>query len=138
MTTIRTYSELRALESYEDRVDYLRTENLVGRPTFGYDRWINQQFYRSKLWRRIRREVILRDNGCDLGLSDRPIYDRILVHHMNPIDVDAIVHSEDNLLDPEQLICVSHDTHNLIHYGPAGAPRIPSGERHPNDTIPWR
>lgn len=138
MTMIRTYSELRSLETYEDRVQYLRTENQVGRETFGYDRWLNQKFYRSKLWKDVRREVILRDNGCDLGLPDRPIFDRILVHHMNPIDVDAIVHGEDNLLDPNQLVCVSHDTHNLIHYGPQNAVRVPSGERRPNDTILWR
>lgn len=134
---IRTYNELITLPFYEDRVEYLRTHNALGEETFGYERWMNQRFYKSAVWKRVRREVILRDSGCDLALLDRPIFDRLLIHHMNPISSDDLKHGRDNLLDLNQLVCVSHETHNLIHYSKA-EPSLHVLERSPNDTVPWR
>ena len=138
MTTIRTYSELCQLSTFEDRFDYLRLNGTVGKDTFGFDRYLNQQFYRSREWKRIRDLVILRDNGCDLGIDEYEIHGRILIHHMNPISIEDLQHMSDFLMNPEYLICVSHRTHNAIHYGDesliVGAPI----ERSQNDTCPWR
>ena len=135
---IRTYSELIELPTFEERFRYLQLNGKVGKDTFGFDRYLNQNFYRSIEWKRVRDEVIIRDNGCDLGIEDRMIGNRILVHHMNPIDDKSILDMTDILLNPEYLICVSHQTHNAIHYGDENqlikAPII----RSKNDTCPWK
>lgn len=135
---IRTYSELSRLTTFEERFRYLQLKGSVGRETFGFDRFINQQFYRSREWKRVRDIVILRDNGCDLGIEGYDIPGRILIHHMNPILVDDIESASEYLLDPEYLITTTHDTHNAIHYGDESLlPRMPV-ERTRNDTCPWR
>lgn len=134
---IRHYSELRRLETFEERYDYLRLGGEVGNDTFGFERWINQQFYRSREWKDVRHEVIVRDNGLDLGVTDHEIFDRIIVHHMNPMTPDVISFGDDDILNPEFLICVSHQTHNAIHYGTRENLRQPFVERQPGDTILW-
>lgn len=138
MTTIRTYSELITLPTFEERYEYLRLNGFVGKETFGFDRYMNQVFYRSKEWKRVRDAVIIRDNGCDLGIEDREIYGKILIHHMNPITVRDLKTTSDYLLNPEYLICVTHNTHNAIHYGDNNM--LPKGPivRSPYDTCPWR
>ena len=138
MTTIRTYSELCQLSTFEDRFDYLRLNGSVGKDTFGFDRYLNQQFYRSSEWKRIRDRVILRDNGCDLGVEGYEIRGRILIHHINPISVEDIYTMSDLLMNPEYLICVSHCTHNAIHYGDESLIITAPIERTQNDTCPWR
>ena len=138
MTTIRTYSELCHLCTFEDRFDYLRLNGSVGKDTFGFDRYLNQQFYRSSEWKRIRDRVILRDNGCDLGVEGYEIQGRILIHHINPISVEDIHTMSDLLMNPEYLICVSHRTHNAIHYGDESLISTTPIERTQNDTCPWR
>lgn len=138
MTTIRTYSELCQLSTFEDRFDYLRLNGSVGKDTFGFDRYLNQQFYRSREWKRIRDLVILRDNGCDLGVEGYEIRGRILIHHINPISVEDIHTTSDLLMNPEYLICVSHRTHNAIHYGDESLIITAPIERTQNDTCPWR
>lgn len=137
--SIKTYSELITLPTFEERYRYLRLSGSVGKETFGFDRYLNQLFYqRSKLWERIRDEVIIRDNGCDLGVEDRDIYGRVIVHHMNPISMDDLLHESDFLLNPEFLICTSHATHNAIHYGDEKHLMTVPIERTKNDTCPWR
>lgn len=135
---IRTYSNLIQLPTFEERFNYLKLNGQVGSMTFGFDRVLNQIFYKTKEWKRIRRDLILRDNGCDLGIFDREIAGRILIHHMNPINEDDIKNRSEMLLNPEYLICVSHNTHNAIHYGDESllvrAPII----RRPGDTCLWR
>ena len=138
MITIRTYSELCQLSTFEDRFDYLRLNGSVGKDTFGFDRYLNQQFYRSSEWKRIRDRVILRDNGCDLGVEGYEIRGRILIHHINPISVEDIHTMSDLLMNPEYLICVSHRTHNAIHYGDESLIITAPIERTQNDTCPWR
>ena len=138
MTTIRTYSELCQLSTFEERFDYLRLNGSVGKDTFGFDRYLNQQFYRSREWKRIRDRVILRDNGCDLGVEGYEIRGRILIHHINPISVEDIYTMSDLLMNPEYLICVSHRTHNAIHYGDESLIITTPIERTQNDTCPWR
>lgn len=134
---IRTYSELIRLDSFEERYKYLKLNNGVGEETFGFDRVFNQKFYKSKGWKRIRDLVILRDNGCDLGDPNRPIFGKILIHHMNPITLTDIKNTSDFLMDPEYLITTTHKTHNAIHYG---CEDISDAlvERSLNDTCPWR
>lgn len=137
---VRTYSELKNLQTYEERLEYLRLRGTVGQDTFGFDRYLNQNFYRSAEWKHVRDFVIVRDNGCDLGLPGHEIGDRIFVHHMNPIGIEDIRDSTDFLLNPEYLICVSKETHDAIHYGAdmAGyADRKKVVERKPNDTKLW-
>ena len=138
MTTIRTYSELCQLSTFEERFDYLRLNGSVGKDTFGFDRYLNQQFYRSSEWKRIRDRVILRDNGCDLGVEGYEIRGRILIHHINPISVEDIHTMSGLLMNPEYLICVSHRTHNAIHYGDESLIITAPIERTQNDTCPWR
>lgn len=138
MTTIRTYSELCQLSTFEERFDYLRLNGSVGKDTFGFDRYLNQQFYRSSEWKRIRDRVILRDNGCDLGVEGYEIRGRILIHHINPISVEDIHTMSDLLMNPEYLICVSHRTHNAIHYGDESLIITAPIERTQNDTCLWR
>lgn len=135
----RRYSELIQLSSFEDRFRYLRLGAGVGEDTFGYDRYMNQQFYQSVEWRRIRDMVIARDYGMDLGVDDHPIKGRIIIHHMNPIAKGDIIDATDYLLDPEYLICVSHETHNALHYGTTPVPQQKDySARLPNDTCLWR
>ena len=136
---MRTYSELIKMDSYEERFRYLMLRGTIGRETFGFDRFLNQVFYQSSEWRQVRRDVILRDEGCDLGLPDCPIFGRVMIHHMNPITPEDIEKRAPYILDPEYLICVSKDTHNAIHYGNEDIlqhrnPII----REPNDTCPWK
>lgn len=137
-TTIRTYSELIALPTFEERYRYLKLGGRVGEETFGFDRYINQIFYQSDEWRSIRDFVIVRDGGCDLGMPDREIHTRILVHHMNPIRQEDILRRSKFLLDPEYLICTIKNTHDAIHYGDESLLILAPVERTKNDTCPWR
>lgn len=134
-----TYSAMKALKSFNERYEYLRLKGSVGIETFGSARYLNQTFYHlSKEWRSIRDEVILRDNGCDLGCEDRPIQGKIIVHHINPISEEDIVECSPLLLDPENLVCVSLLTHNAIHYGNSSLLYQEPLIRTPNDTCPWK
>lgn len=136
---IRTYSELSRMASFKERFEYLRLDGAVGTETFGFDRYVNQQFYRSQEWKRIRNEIIVRDNGCDLGIEGFEIHGRIYIHHMNPIMLKDIVHQTDFLLNPEYLICTTHQTHNAIHYGDESLlSTLEPVERTPHDTCPWK
>ena len=136
---LKAYSELIKLPTFEERFQYLRLNGSVGQETYGFDRYFNQNFYqRSPKWRSIRDYVIIRDCGCDLGVEGYDIRGRIIVHHMNPITFEDIERESEFLLDPEYLICTTHNTHNAIHYGDESLlPRLPI-ERTPNDTCPWR
>lgn len=133
----RRYSELRRLETLEDRFNYLALHGQVGRETFGFDRYLNQGFYTSREWRHARTAVILRDMGCDLGIEGFEIHDRIYVHHMNPLAAKDIVEGDPSMLDPEFLIVVTHTTHNAIHYGNKDLLPRPPVERRPGDTKLW-
>lgn len=134
---MRTYSEIAKLETFEERFEYLKLTGIVGEATFGRERYLNQQLYRSLKWIAVRDIVIVRDNGCDLGILGHDIYSKIIIHHMNPISRDDILHNNEDIFDPELLICVTHTTHNAIHYGDKSLlPRYI--ERKPNDTCPWR
>ncbi len=134
----KTYRELIELPSFLERFEYLKLNGGVGRETFGSARWMNQDFYHSKEWKLIRNHIILRDDGCDLGIIGRPIRGQILIHHINPITEDHIEHADTLLLDPDNLICVSFMTHEAIHYGSAKLlPEDPIA-RYPNDTCPWK
>ena len=135
---IRTYSELILLPSFRERYEYLKLDGIVGEDTFGFDRYLNQQFYKSAEWKRIRDLVIVRDNGCDLGIDGYFIQGRVYIHHMNPICQKDIISKTSLLIDPEYLICVSHNTHNAIHYGDEKLLRRDPIERRPNDTCPWK
>lgn len=135
---IRRYSELIKLKTFEERFNYLRLDGVVANETFGFDRYLNQMFYKSKEWLNIRDKVIIRDMGCDLGIKDMDIYGRIVVHHMNPLSLDDINNHTELLLDPEYLICTSLDTHNAIHYGDNNFLKEKTFiERSPNDTTLW-
>lgn len=137
--SIKTYAELITLPTFEERYQYLRIGGQVGKETFGADRYFNQMFYKSSEWLEVRDLVIIRDYGCDLGIQDREIYGRIIVHHMNPISMEDIICRSKFLLDPRYLICTSKNTHDAIHYGDENL-LIPSSpiERKKNDTCPWR
>ena len=138
-TIIRTYSELSRLTTFEERFKYLKLSGSVGKETFGFDRWINQHFYqRSHEWKQIRDHVIIRDNGCDLGVEGYDIYERIIVHHMNPISMEDFERQSKFLLDPEFLICTTHLTHNAIHYGDERLVLNVPVERTMYDTCPWK
>lgn len=134
---MRTYSELIRIPSFEERFRYLKLEGAVGDSTFGSSRYLNQAFYKSEEWKKIRRDIILRDNGCDLAMEGYYIFDKIIIHHMNPISKDSIIHKDESIIDPEFLICVSPRTHNAIHYGDESL--LPKGLviRTPGDTTPW-
>ena len=135
---IKTYSELTTLPTFEERYRYLRLEGTVGADTFGFDRIFNQRFYTSSEWRRIRDEVITRDNGCDLGIPGHEIFGKIIIHHINPISLDDLDRHSDFLLNPEYLITTMHATHNAIHYGDEGLLIRAPVERRKNDTCPWK
>ena len=136
---IRTYNELMLLPTFEERFEYLKLSGRVGEETFGFDRWLNQKFYRSAEWKHLRDQVIIRDNGCDLGVEGREIYGKILIHHMNPITIEDISNNPEEILNPEYLISVSLDTHNAIHYGDESIfNKYSIEERCSNDTAPWK
>ena len=135
---MRSYSELSKLKTFEERFRYLQLNGAVGQETFGFDRYLNQRFYRSQKWKSVRDAVIIRDDGCDLGIKDRMIFGRVLIHHMNPISIDDIRQQSELLLNPEYLVCVSHDTHNAIHYGDENLLITLPIERTKNDTCPWK
>ena len=135
---IRTYSELITLPTFKERYEYLRLNGRVGEETFGYDRYMNQTFYKSREWLNIRDEVIIRDNGCDLGVEGYEIHGRILIHHMNPITIDDILQRSDFLLNPEYLISTIKRTHDAIHYGDENLLIDVPIERTKNDTCPWK
>lgn len=134
----RRYSELVQIPSFEDRFEYLKLIGRVGAETFGSARFMNQDFYRSREWKQFRDEVILRDEGCDLGVPGRLIRGRLLIHHLNPITEDELIHGSYSLLDPENAICTSFITHQAIHYGDKSLLYPDPIERHPNDTCPWK
>jgi hypothetical protein len=134
---IKTYNELKNLDSFLDRFEYLKLDGVVGRSTFGFDRWVNQQFYQSYLWKKAREQVIVRDNGCDLGVYGYEIHGSLLIHHMNPISVEDIVHGEEWITDPEYLITTTPNTHNAIHYGTQNLLPKTVVSRAPKDTKLW-
>lgn len=134
---IRTYRDLSRLSTHRERFDYLKMGGVVGEATFGFERWMNQEFYRSTEWRHIRQFVIARDLGCDLAVEGYDIHDRVYVHHMNPLTKADIMNGDPAMLDPEFLICVTHRTHNAIHYGTEELLPKPMVERRPGDTKLW-
>lgn len=136
--SIKTYSELIKIPTFIDRFSYLKLDGHVGDETFGFDRYLNQQFYHSREWRRIRDYVIARDLGCDLGIEGYEIHGKIYIHHLNPITQKDIVHSNEDMIDPEFLICATHNTHNALHYGDESLLVTDPIERRPNDTCPWK
>lgn len=135
---IKTYSELMQMSEFHERFEYLALQGSVGHSTFGSDRYLNQNFYRSREWRRARNEVILRDHGCDLGIRGRDIHDKIYVHHMNPVTVEDIYENYDLLVDPEFLICTSFNTHQAITFGTKNHLFLLPRERRRGDTTLWR
>lgn len=135
---IRRYSELRLLNTFEERFEYLKLFGQVGESTFGFDRYLNQILYHSDEWSWVRNEVIIRDEGCDLGCLDREIHGRIFIHHMNPVTREDLLNHSEDLLNPEFLITTSFNTHNAIHYGDARLLGSDPIERSHNDTSPWR
>lgn len=134
---IRTYSELRRIETFEERFEYLSLKGVVGESTFGFDRYMNQRFYQSTQWREIRHHVIVRDLGCDLGIEGRDIHARLIIHHMNPMTPQDIMGDDDSILDPQFLITTQHSTHNAIHYGDKRLLPRQLVERRPGDTKLW-
>lgn len=139
MTIIRTYDELSKLKTFEDRFEYLKLGGQVGKDTFGFDRIFNQRFYRSREWKACRDFVIIRDNGCDLGIDGYEINSQnVIIHHINPISLEDIEKRTDILLNPEYLITTTHKTHNAIHYGDKDLLVTGPIERSKNDTCPWR
>lgn len=138
LMAIKTYSELCKLKTFEQRYNYLRLGGRVGEETFGFDRYINQDFYRSLEWKNVRDKVIARDCGCDLGVIGREIHGQVLIHHMNPITVDDIIKKSEFILDPEYLITTIHQTHRAIHYGDIGLLLSEPIIRTKHDTCPWK
>jgi hypothetical protein len=134
---IKTYSRLRRFETFEERYRYLALRGTVGESTFGFDRWANQAFYRSTEWRNARHGIIVRDNGCDLGIEGYEIHSGLTIHHLNPITLQQIESGDPCILDPENLITVTHNTHNAIHYGDERMLPRPLVERKPGDTKLW-
>lgn len=134
----KTYSELISFPTFEERFEYLKLKGSIGFNTFGGRRWLNQRFYHSEEWKRFREAIILRDDGCDLGIEDRPIFGRAYIHHIVPIKPNDLIHSARMVLDPENVILVSFDTHNAIHYGGIESVIRDPIERKPFDTCPWK
>ena len=134
---IRSYTELKAIDDFEERYRYLRVHSSVGIATFGYERWLNQAFYTSRQWRLVRHEVIARDLGCDLGVEGHEVYSHVIIHHMNPMRVQDLTRANPMILDPEGLITVSLRTHNAIHYGDESLLEKPLIQRRPGDTRLW-
>ena len=138
MSLSRSYSELIRFPTFEERFQYLKLGGLVGKTTFGHDRYLNQLLYHSNEWRRFRKEIIIRDNGGDMALEDYQIVVGIIVHHIVPLTIEDIENRSDRIFDPENVVCVSHKTHEAIHYGDERLlPRL-LVERRPNDTCPWK
>ena len=138
MLTNRRYSELKNIKTYAERFDYLRAGGKVGDSTFGFERYLNQSFYKSTEWIRARRQVIIRDNGCDMGVEGYDISGPIVIHHMNPITPEDLEHFNPDILNPEYLVCVSVQTHKAIHYGDSSLLPKTYTPRTPNDTCPWK
>ena len=149
MSKRKSYTEMCRCGTFEERLAYLQLHGTVGKDTFGFDRYLNQDFYRSKEWRQFRSRIIVRDGGCDLGCKDHPIADvmtsgeciaraRITIHHINPLTKEDILEHREALFDPENVISVSDATHKAIHYGDDSAPKPAYEERRPGDTCPWR
>lgn len=136
--SIKTYSELITLPTYEERFNYLKLEGVVGEMTFGFDRYLNQKLYTSQEWKTVRNQIIVRDNGCDLACEGYEIYGKILIHHINPITVEDVINRNPIIFDLENLISTTHNTHNAIHYGDENLLIKGPIERTKNDTIPWR
>jgi hypothetical protein len=135
---IKTYRDLRRLRTFEDRFEYLKLGGVVGKSTFGFERYLNQVFYKSGEWRASRTGIIIRDNGCDLAIEDREIFGRLIVHHINPITIEDIERGADCLFDPDNLICTSHNTSEAIHYGDASLLLCLPKERRKGDTHLWK
>lgn len=138
MTIIKTYTELITIPSFLDRYRYLRIGGSVGHETFGFDRYLNQILYQSAEWKRFRRDIILRDNGCDLGCEGFDIYGKILIHHIDPITIEDVLRRDPKIFDPENVISTSLNTHNAIHYGDESLLMTEPIERTLYDTCPWR
>lgn len=139
ITTRKRYSEVIRLSSFKERYEYLRVQGTVGMDTFGWDRYLNQALYTSKDWRDFRNQIIIRDNGCDLAHPDRPItHEKIIIHHINPLTVEDLENHSPVIFDPDNVICVSHLTHEAIHYGDENLLASEPTVRRPNDTCPWK
>lgn len=136
--SIRTYSELITIPTFEERFEYLQLKGSVGKDTFGYDRHLNQVLYRSPEWKRLRNQIIIRDCGCDLACEGYDIHSKVLIHHLNPITVEDVIARSRKVFDPDNLVCVSHNTHNAIHYGDVDLLVTGPIIRTKNDTCPWR
>lgn len=136
--SIKTYSELIAIPTFEERFKYLQLKGSVGKDTFGYDRHLNQVLYRSPEWKRLRNQIIIRDCGCDLACEGYDIHSKVLIHHLNPITVEDVLARSRKVFDPDNLVCVSHSTHNAIHYGDVDLLVTGPIIRTKNDTCPWR
>lgn len=136
--SIKTYSELITIPTFEERFEYLQLKGSVGKDTFGYDRYLNQVLYRSPEWKRLRNQIIIRDGGCDLACEGYAIYGKVLIHHLNPITVEDVLARSRKVFDPDNLVCVTHNTHNAIHYGDAELLITGPIIRTKNDTCPWR
>ena len=136
--SIKTYSELIRIPTFEERFEYLQLKGSVGKDTFGHDRYLNQVLYRSPEWKRLRNQIIIRDGGCDLACDGYDIYDKVLIHHLNPITVEDVLTRSRKVFDPDNLVCVSHSTHNAIHYGDVDLLVTGPIIRTKNDTCPWR
>ncbi len=135
--TGRNYTDLIRLNTFEERFEYLSLKARVGDPTFAYDRHLNQSFYRSKLWRDLRHQIIVRDESCDLGVPGNDIYSRAVIHHIVPMTIEDFEDGNPMMLDPDNLITTTHDTHNAIHYGDRSLLKVMPPERFKNDTAPW-
>ena len=136
--SIKTYSELITIPTFEERFEYLQLKGSVGKDTFGYDRHLNQVLYRSPEWKRLRNQIIIRDCGCDLACGGYDIHSKVLIHHLNPITVEDVLARSRKVFDPDNLVCVSHNTHNAIHYGDVDLLVTGPIIRTKNDTCPWR
>lgn len=136
--SIKTYSELITIPTFEERFEYLQLKGSVGKDTFGYDRHLNQVLYRSPEWKRLRNQIIIRDCGCDLACEGYDIHSKVLIHHLNPITVEDVLARSRKVFDPNNLVCVSHNTHNAIHYGDVDLLVTGPIIRTKNDTCPWR
>lgn len=134
----RSYRELITLETFEDRFNYLALSGMIGESTFGFDRYLNQMLYRSRQWRQLRDQIILRDNGCDMALPAFEIGGLIIIHHINPLTVEDLENESALVFDSENLVCVSHATHNAIHFGIADVKLLLPIERFAHDTVPWK
>ena len=136
--SIKTYSELITIPTFEERFEYLQLKGSVGKDTFGYDRYLNQVLYRSPEWKRLRNQIIIRDSGCDLACDGYDIHFKVFIHHLNPITVEDVLARSRKVFDPDNLVCVSHNTHNAIHYGDVDLLATGPIIRTKNDTCPWR